>query len=529
MVPCATMLEDRVRFSVFRNGFCFEPLQSTSSLGHLNQLQLSHHTWTFAPPVSSDCFDSCFSFTAVTPPPVISNLDFLAGFVTFLWRLLLGIWWIFSTILTLVCAFGLALNRWTSPNLKMQHSTWVILVSLVAWNRFVVPGACAMDPMTAADLKRAEYRSSAGIQPTRVARQSTLDARRNLLAEFGKWLLAFHGVQLSALLDAKPVDPEEISGYLVKYGQDMFLAGRAYGKYAETINAVATYRPIVKKQLTIAWDLAFAWLADEPFQHHPALPLSILLALLSVALMWGWPVEAAIIGLTWSGILRIGETMIATRGDLILPQDSAPGVNFALLRIRTPKTRGRAARHQAARIDPPDIVALLSATFASWPEDKKLWGWSAATLRKRFNALLSSVGLPVHTVKGKRPFSLGSLRPGGATFLLLQCEDAEHVRRRGRWVTAKVCEIYLQEVLYTTYTEKLSGQVRAKIEALALAFPQILQVAIKHLKVGVPPNLWYSLFQMQDSQELGAKLGMNGSFHAAFDPKTGPAAEGPME
>ena len=33
----------------------------------------------------------------------------------------------------------------------------------------------------------------------------------------------------------------------------------------------ATARPHIRKQLTGAWDLAFAWLADEPGQHH-ALP-----------------------------------------------------------------------------------------------------------------------------------------------------------------------------------------------------------------------------------------------------------------
>ena len=110
---------------------------------------------------------------------------------------------------------------------------------------------------------------------------------------------------LQTLLTAKPPDAEEISRWLVTYGQEMFLAGKAYGKFAETINGVAAARPIFRKQLVAAWDLAFAWLADEPFQHHPALSLAILLALMATALMWGWPIEAAIVGLTWSGILRI--------------------------------------------------------------------------------------------------------------------------------------------------------------------------------------------------------------------------------
>ena len=54
---------------------------------------------------------------------------------------------------------------------------------------------------------------------------------------------------------------------------------------------------------------------------------------------------------------------MADRGDLVLPGNSAPGARFALLRIKCPKTRGRAARHQAARIDPPDLVEYLAAVF----------------------------------------------------------------------------------------------------------------------------------------------------------------------
>lgn len=153
------------------------------------------------------------------------------------------------------------------------------------------------------------------------------------------------------------------------------LSVRAYGRYAETINAVATARPALKQHLTKASDLAFAWPADEPFQHHPALRLSVLLAVCSVSLLWGWPLVASMLAMTWSGLLRIGESLMASRRDLILPGDAAPGTPFALLRIGMPKTRGCAARHhQAARIDPPDIVSLLEATYAAYPRDKKR-GW----------------------------------------------------------------------------------------------------------------------------------------------------------
>ena len=161
--------------------------------------------------------------------------------------------------------------------------------------------------------------------------------------------------------------------------------------------------------------MAFAWLAHKPYSHHPALPVPVLLSLLTVCLTWGWATEAAIFGLTWAGLLRIGETLMAKRADLILPRDAAPGTKFLLLRIQLPKTRGRSAKHQSARVDPHDAV------FGSLRADAKLWPFPAH--------------LPTVRSGGQRPFDLGSLRRGGATFLLNQTEDSELCRRRGRWIS----------------------------------------------------------------------------------------------
>lgn len=73
----------------------------------------------------------------------------------------------------------------------------------------------------------------------------------------------------------------------------------------------------------------------------------------------------------------------AKRSDLVLPEESAPGINYVLLRLEEPKTRGRSARHQAARIEPRDLVLLISAVFGSLNPSEKLWKMSSATLRKR--------------------------------------------------------------------------------------------------------------------------------------------------
>eukprot|EP00435_Cladocopium_sp_Y103_P055331 s818_g18.t1 len=202
--------------------------------------------------------------------------------------------------------------------------------------------ARAMEPQSAAERKRATERAGMMLTGDRVALTATRNRRKKLLVAFQSWLWREKGVS---------ADPEKLAAWLVSYGKELYSAGKAYGIFAETINSVAAARPQVRKQLTAAWDYAFSWISNEPFSHHPALPASILVAIMSVALLWGWRTEAAIFGLTWSGILRIGETLQATRSDLVLPRDSAPGVNYALLKIREPKTRGKHAKRQAARIE----------------------------------------------------------------------------------------------------------------------------------------------------------------------------------
>ena len=47
--------------------------------------------------------------------------------------------------------------------------------------------------------------------------------------------------------------------------------------------------------------------------------------------------------MAWTGLLMIGEVISAVRKDVVLPFESAPGIEYILLRIEEPKTRGQAS------------------------------------------------------------------------------------------------------------------------------------------------------------------------------------------
>ena len=198
--------------------------------------------------------------------------------------------------------------------------------------------------------------------------------------------------------------------------------------------------------------------------------------------------------MAWAGILRVGEIFAAKRGDLVLPCDAAPGTSGILLRIQEPKTRGRSARHQAARIEYQDMVTLISAVFRKLDAAAPLWPWSPATLRRRFVTLQQAVGLNVSRTPSSSPYDLASFRPGGATFLLQQTEDSELVRRKGRWLSSRVLEIYIQEASVSTFQQKMSKRTYGRITELSDAFPTILEKAVFFLDAHIPdrawPNLW---------------------------------------
>ena len=214
-----------------------------------------------------------------------------------------------------------------------------------------------------------------------------------------------------------------------------------------------------------------------------AMPLGILLAVLSAALAWGWAAEAALFGLAWAGLLRPGEVLSARRIDLILPRDAAPGTKHALLVIRNPKTRGRAARHQSARVDPADVIELLDAVFGKLPGHALLWPQSGATLRRRLEQIQERLGL---VEAGKPAFDLSSFRPGGATWALNATENSELVRRRGRWLSLRVMDIYLQEVVAITFLPSLEPSTRECVDSLASQFTAILQRVIFFMSRGIP-------------------------------------------
>ena len=298
------------------------------------------------------------------------------------------------------------------------------------------------------------------------------------------------GIPWADLLNEGLARVEEINAVIIAYGRQLHKCGRPYQHYAETINAIAGQRLSLKRSLQGAWSLAFSWLQSEPSAHHVAMPVQVLMALLSVCILWGWNHVGAMLALGWGAFLRAGEVLSARRQQLVLPPDVGFSTAFALFSIMEPKTRFSAAKHQCAKLDIPDLLQYVELCLSPLRPDQRIWPFSGQTMRTRLRQLLKAVGLQTErSIKGK-PLDLGSLRAGGATWALMALEDSELIRRRGRWVNSKTMEIYIQEVSAVQYMGTLDPDVRANVILLAGIFPVLLEKISKLSSFNIPMNAW---------------------------------------
>ena len=249
---------------------------------------------------------------------------------------------------------------------------------------------------------------------------------------------------------------DDINAVLAQYGRALYAAGKPYNQFAETINTLTSKRPALRRLMQGAWDVAFSWLHAEPGSHHIAMPFQVLLAMLAVSLNWGWTAFAGwCLALGWGALCRAGELFAACRADLLLPRDVNFTVAFGLLAIHEPKARRTGAKHQSAKLDVPDLLDVVDFCFGSLRPAAPLWPWTGQTFRNRFRVVLSALRLPTQKIGNMKTLDPGSLRSGGATWHLQMTEDGEYTRRKGRWLSTKIMEIYVQETASLLYLKRI--------------------------------------------------------------------------
>ena len=400
--------------------------------------------------------------------------------------LLAGVLWISSLCWVYVCF------PWSKRCCARCVPWWIVVVILSSQGRFAM--AMPISPSTPAEALKSATRMQADPLPEgRPVLPATGLARERFLSQFYAWADG-EGIEVSVLLENPSQHIEEINVILTKFGRLLYNAGKTYNQYAETINAITSLRPSLRRQMQGAWDLGYAWMRQEPSQHHVAMPSIILLAMITTSLMWGWTFFAGSLALAWGALLRPGELFALRRLNLLFPRDSGFSIGYILVSLQEPKTRFTTARHQATRLDIPDLMQVVTMIFETLPPHQFLWPYSPQTFRNRFRSVLQALQLPLAHTPTLKALDPGSLRPGGATWIMQTTDNGELVRRRGRWQNYRIMEVYIQEVSSLLYLQKIPRQSRDQILEVAAVFGQVVQRANSFQSSAIPTNVWFILF-----------------------------------
>ena len=216
--------------------------------------------------------------------------------------------------------------------------------------------------------------------------------------------------------------------------------------------------------LSSSWDMLTRWEIAEPVRHRTPIPAALVRAMMTVALHWHWFRFSAALGCVFFGMARPGEVLGATREAPVLPSDlMIPGANTAYLKIHEPKgwRRGK-GRIQHTSFSDPDAVLCAEMVFGNLPATSKLFPGSHGAFRRRWDAILTSLG-----VVNRASLTPGGLRGGGAVAAFQGGDELTKILWKMRLKHLATLESYLQEVTAETCLSKQPSQTKQRIFAAA--------------------------------------------------------------
>ncbi|CAE8614245.1 unnamed protein product [Polarella glacialis] len=191
--------------------------------------------------------------------------------------------------------------------------------------------------------------------------------------------------------------------------------------------------------------------------------------------------------------MRSVEPLVATREDVVLPNDMFSKCTGKLfVRINNPKTAKRGnARVQHGSVCSESVVAFVEAVVGPMQRTERLWPFSQSAYRRRFDKLLSLVGVT------KNYYTPGGLRGGGAVRDFVINGDIANLMWKMRIRSQSTLAHYLQEVVTEQSLLRLPTSSRDIFKLLARIFPALRLVAIASLKAGCAKPLVQVLFSSE--------------------------------
>ena len=315
----------------------------------------------------------------------------------------------------------------------------------------------------------------------------TVRRRRVAYERFQSWVESNFAFSFDALAASGPL----LGIALKAFGVYLFRSDAPQYHFEDTLNAVGDRHSVHRSCFSDAWRLMTRWRQLEPGRSRLVVPAALLRAMAATAVLWGWTSFAGLLLLGFTAMLHPSELFEARRRDLMLPRDTGFIVQDAFLHIERPKTR-RYARMQHGRVSDHFVVAFLDFAFGNLDRDCRLSALGPSSFRRRWDAILSSLGVPAGPATFPTP---GSIRGSGATYFYLLTEDVARIQWRGRWRRLETVEFYLQEVAARTLINDLPSGARGRVLHLSQVSHSILSAAI----LAGEPAVWQARLRLSSA------------------------------
>lgn len=295
----------------------------------------------------------------------------------------------------------------------------------------------------------------------------TIAMRKRFWDSFTGWLTDELGSDSLDFLLAAPI---LLVKALEQYGHHEYAVGTPLRYFRQLLAHVQKEYPLVKPFMSVAWALVSRWEVAEPVQHRPPMPEPLMHAMVALGIVWKWPLFSAATLLCFYGICRIGEILQASRRDLLTPRDLMSDDAVLYLKIRQPKSRRRGPAVQYVTVSDPVIVAFLASVWEHFDKDLKLYPGSSSGYRRRWDALLSGLG-----VQKFHRLTPASLRGGGCVSAHKRGLPISDLLWKMRLQHAKTLGYYLQETTAESILPSLSPECRSNISAARALLPFLLK------------------------------------------------------
>ena len=253
---------------------------------------------------------------------------------------------------------------------------------------------------------------------------------------------------------------DEVDCVTAEWVEAQFTSGTILSTVADALSGFHHFLPMTKRKLAYTWRLLRTWRKVEPPCRAIPLPVDLAKAGIVAAILSGELYLAALLCLGFFCMLRTGELLKVRKQDLLVRRRKA------VVGLRCTKSGQQNAAMEAVSCDNPRAVEILQLCVEdqSRSPGSTLWQGSPQSFRAAFARLLKRLGVENFSFK---PYSL---RRGGATFLLQSHMPLEYILLRGRWRSASVARIYLQDGLAALTEIRMPNNVAQHVQLLASQF-----------------------------------------------------------